>query len=386
MAGTVRKRTRINGKSEARTTWLADYFDQFGNRHRKTFILKKDADAWLTEAKTEVKAGIHTPDADAIRIEQAAQLWLHHCELDGIERGSLRTYEGYVRLHIVPLIGRKKVSQLTAPLVAAFGDRLLAKVSRQRARSVLAALRMILNDTQRRGLVAQNVALTARIKRGNERQDKPVEIGVDVPSKAEVQAILQHATGRHRARLVILVFTGLRASELRGLGWLNVDFDTRIVKVRERADEWGAIGATKSRNGYRDIPMSPLLVNTLKEWRLASPPALDKFALVFPGGGGKPLHHKSLQWSFGEAQRAAGVVTADGKPKYALHALRHFFASWGIEQGFSPKRLQALLGHGSIGMTFDVYGHLFPSPDDDHARFAAGERAVLGSVRDLAGA
>jgi integrase len=65
------------------------------------------------------------------------------------------------------------------------------------------------------------------------------------------------------------------------------------------------------------------------------------------------------------------------RPKYGLHALRHFFASWAIEQGFSPKRLQALLGHSSIQMTFDRYGHLFPSLEDDHAKFAAGELALV---------
>jgi integrase len=49
---------------------------------------------------------------------------------------------------------------------------------------------------------------------------------------------------------------------------------------------------------------------------------------------------------------------------------------WAIEQGFSPKRVQDLLGHASIQMTFDVYGHLFPSLEDDHAKFAEGEAAL----------
>jgi integrase len=60
-----------------------------------------------------------------------------------------------------------------------------------------------------------------------------------------------------------------------------------------------------------------------------------------------------------------------------LHRFRHFFASWLIDQGFGPKRVQALMGHASIGVTFDCYGHLFPQ-ENDHARFAAAERALLG--------
>jgi integrase len=66
-------------------------------------------------------------------------------------------------------------------------------------------------------------------------------------------------------------------------------------------------------------------------------------------------------------------------PATGLHSLRHFFASWAIEMGFSAKRLQAMLGHSSIQMTFDTYGHLFPSLEDDHAKFAAGELQITAA-------
>jgi integrase len=58
------------------------------------------------------------------------------------------------------------------------------------------------------------------------------------------------------------------------------------------------------------------------------------------------------------------------------HALRHFVASWMIELGFTPKRLQALLGHSSVQITSDRYGHLFPSVEDDHAKFARIEHEI----------
>jgi integrase len=75
-------------------------------------------------------------------------------------------------------------------------------------------------------------------------------------------------------------------------------------------------------------------------------------------------------------QRALGLVDERSRPRYRLHSLRHFFASWGIGMGFAPKRLQTLLGHSSIQMTFDTYGHWLGSIDDDHAKFAAGEREI----------
>ncbi|WP_363282579.1 tyrosine-type recombinase/integrase [Mesorhizobium sp.] len=64
--------------------------------------------------------------------------------------------------------------------------------------------------------------------------------------------------------------------------------------------------------------------------------------------------------------------------KYSLHALRHAAAALFIEQGFPPKKVQDLMGHASLAMTYDVYGYLFKSEDDDRAKIAEMETALLG--------
>lgn len=384
MAGAIRKRTWVTRKGQTKSAWMADYYDQNGERHRKAFPTKKAAEDWLTDTSAEIKSGVHIPDSRSITVKEAAGLWLKRRRLERVEPGSLRTYDQYVRLYIVPKIGRKKLAHLSTPFIEAFRDELLAGTSWTRARYVLAALRMILSDMQRRGFVAQNAALPVRIKDSG-RDERPIEAGVDIPLKEEVQRLLQQGAGAARVRLATAVFTGLRTSELRALLWSDIDFEQRILTIRRRADWWGAIGRPKSKNGYRSIPMTPLVVNMLREWRVASPRTpSDGLDLVFPGRDGKIIHHTSLRAAFDELQRSAGIVNDDGKAKYALHALRHFFASWSIEQGFSPKRLQVLMGHGSMKMTYDVYGHLFPQPEDDHARFAAGEAALLG-LKPVAG-
>jgi integrase len=108
--------------------------------------------------------------------------------------------------------------------------------------------------------------------------------------------------------------------------------------------------------------------------------------LVFPNGIGRPHSaNRLLEHYFYPLQIAAGMVkparrsrTKAVEPKYAFHALRHFAASYFIDLGFEPKRVQALMGHASIQMTFDRYGHLFPKREDDYARLAAGRAALLG--------
>ena len=118
----------------------------------------------------------------------------------------------------------------------------------------------------------------------------------------------------------------------------------------------------------------------LKVWKLACPKGdLD---LVFPTGQGLVVCHRTILESATRIMVIAGMVTKTGKPKYGLHSLRHFFASWCINRRSAggrelpAKDVQDLLGHSSIVMTLDRYGHLFPSRND-RAELAASSSALL---------
>jgi integrase len=375
---TVRKRNWTTAKGEERSAWVADYFDQNRKRHEKAFPTKKAARAWLVETQGEIVRGIHTPERHSITVTEAAQMWLERGQAEGLERSTLRGYAASVRLYIVSDdsgIGAVKLAQLSSPILEGWRDRLLTKVSRRTARRVLGALKAILAEVQRRGLVAQNAALPVKID-ARKRDTRKLEIGLDIPGKPDIQSLLAACVGRfarHRPFIVAAIFTGMRASELRGLPWSVVDFDKKTITVRQRADEWGTIGSPKSHAGQRTIPIAGYLLNTLREWKLACPKG--ELDLVFPNGNGNVERFSNLTrrvWY--PLQQAAGLVGENGKPLFDFHTLRHYAASVWIEAGFSPKRLQALLGHSSIQMTFDRYGHLFPSAEDDHAKFARIER------------
>ncbi len=335
-----------------------------------------------------MKQGTHTPASASITVAEAAENWIKRAELDGRERSTIAGYRQHVDYHINPLIGQDKLSDLTAPGIEGVKDRLLRKLSRPMAKKVLGSIKSILREAQRRGNVYQNVADSVSIKM-DRRHKRKLKVGEDIPSKREIQMILEKAEGRWRPLLVTAIFTGLRASELRGLSWEDLDFDAKMIRVRQRADRYNDIGSPKSGAGERDVPLSPMVVNTLREWRLACPKG-DQ-GLVFPNGAGNvetlPNIHRR---GFGGVQEACGMTVKTGReekdgdpimrPKYGLHALRHFCASWLIEQGFPPKRLQVILGHASIQMTFDTYGHLFPSEKDDFERLAAGELNLVGQA------
>src|SRR5262249_27437665 len=160
--------------------------------------------------------------------------------------------------------------------------------------------------------------------------------------------------GRWRPLLLTAIFTGLRASELRGLRWADIELKRGVLHVRQRADRHGKIGRTKSASGERTVPLPPLVLSALREHRL--PCANGALGRAFPNSKGGIDHRNSIvERGFHPAQVAAGVVKADGRAKYGgLHSLRHFYASWCINRRADGglelplKVVQARLGHASI--------------------------------------
>ncbi len=351
----IRKRIWLTARGEQRERWIVDYVDQHRHRHIKTFNRKMDAENYRASVKVDVRAGVHTAPSRSITVAQAAGDWLVFAQGEGLERATLATYRQRVA-HILPLLGHHKLATLTKPGIYRFRDALLAKMSRVLARKVLASLSAILKDAERRGNVAQNVA-------------RDVRIG---------------ASTRARAKLAVgaAIFSGLRASELRGLRWQDVDLKRGELHVRQRADRYNVIGSPKSKAGHRTVPITPLLANTLREWKMQCPPS--KFDLAFPTGVGSVIRHGDLiRRGLIPTVVRAGVVDADGKAKYTgMHALRHFYASWCINRRadggleLPPKVVQERLGHASIVMTLDTYSHLFPRGDDAGAE-AEAEAALF---------
>jgi integrase len=380
----VRKRSWKTQNGEVREAWIVDYADQRSQRHIKTFARKKDAEAFHAGVTADIAAGLHTAERASITVAEAGVLWLKTAEAAKLERSTLLQYRVHLNRHIVPLIGRTRLARLTVPAVRAFEDTLRTDRSPTMVRYILRSLGAILADAQERGLVAQNVvhSLRRRRRRGQDtdkRQKGRLKVGVDIPSPDEVRTIIIHLQGRWRPLLLTAIFTGLRASELR---WAGVDLKHAGLHVRQRADRYKAIGRPKSEAGERVIPLLPMVVKALREWKLACPKGL--LDLVFPNHHGEVADYLNIvRRGLIPAQIAAGITDKHGSAKYTgLHALRHFYASWCINRRVDGglelplKVVQARLGHASIQMTADRYGHLFPRGDDG-AEMAAAEKAFL---------
>jgi integrase len=399
----VRKRTRTDAKGETVTVWIVDYRDEDRKRHIETYTQKKLADARHAEIKVDLKSGTHVPIFSSITVAEASEIWIKAVEVgrngrSSAEFSTLRQYKGHL-VHILPLLGPVKLANLTAPRVAEFRDQLLGKMTRALARKVLSSLKSIVGEAQSRGMVKVNATASVKIA-----ADGRHEAELEIPTVAEVEILIAKlhelasqsnprrakAWRRWQALITTAIDTGMRASELRGLPWDAVDLKAGTITVRQRADENGKIGPTKSRAGRRTVFISPALVDLLRRWKLES-----GTALVFATGEGKPerlANVASRAWR--PLQVAAGVVVSlkdeDGRtqndgqgrplcqPRYNFHALRHYRASRLISDGASLTEVQHDLGHASATITLKVYAHLLRGEDEDKRRRERAERLASG--------
>jgi integrase len=411
----VRKRTWTTSGVE-KSAWVVDYVDSQGRRRLKTFERKKEADQFAATATVEVREGVHVADSVSVTVNQAGKLWIAAKSRAGRERSTVDQYRQHLELHIGPFIGGTRLNSLTLPALRQFEERLLDEGrSPAMVRKVVVSLGSLIADAQERGLVARNMVREMRGRRGStdrraeKRAKGRLRVGVDIPSPEEVKAIVGALQGKWRPVLLTTIFTGLRASELRGLRWIDVDLDRKVLHVRQRADRYDDIGRPKSEAGEREVPLPPIVVNTLREWRLVCPrrdtgrkddlgQPVKELHLVFPNGRGNVESlGNMINRGLLPAQIRAGVtvdtaeVDAEGtgirRAKYTgMHALRHFYASWCINRlqdgglGLPPKVVQERLGHATINLTMDTYSHLFPRGTDQD-ELATAQEALLGAVK-----
>jgi integrase len=256
-------------------------------------------------------------------------------------------------------------------------------ISRKMIGHILASFKTMLNDAQTRGLISYNPALPVRIKT-KDRERARLRIGEQIPDRADVHAVVNASAGMWRVLFKTDASTGMRTSELRSLAWSNIHLETNEIEVCNRADKKRKIGPVKTKASYRTIQIGDDLVAELRRWKELCPPGT--LNLVFPDENVNVMSEGRIRDMLYEVQLRIGLTRPgqDGepRPKYSVHSLRHFYASIMIDVGTPPKRLQELLGHASLQMTMDLYGHLFPATSDEIDRINRAMAKVFSDAAD----
>lgn len=364
--------------------WVLDYTDRAGRRRTKNFSRKKDAEEWRDRNGQQIRQGTFTADSDSVTLAQAGKSLIQHCKEEGLERTTWEDYQVVLANHIEPVMGGELLTKVTGPQVMDFLRTLRREksLSDKRIDRVRVVLSLVFEHAISVARATMNPVKAIKLRK--KTRIAPEDEGeVIIPSKAELRDLLlaPDITVKERAFVHLLLFAGLRLSELRGLTWDRVDFNRRILQVRGRADKYGDMGAPKSAKSRREIALPVETVRALQEWKLQCPKG--DLGLVMPNGAGNVENSGNIYnrlWY--PLQIRAGLSTMETIPtpdgpqirptaKYNCHALRHAYASMLIARGMNPKQVQTLMGHSSIKITYDLYGHLFPDETDTAAQVDA---------------
>jgi integrase len=319
----------------------------------------------LRDLRAELNAGMPVAD-DRLTVAAFLDRWLTASVPGQVSEKTLDSYADTVRLHITPSLGRKVLRRLTVADV----DQLLAwkrsaGYSANTVRIIRAVLRRALRQAEREGLVSRNAAALSAAPRVRSNEGRALSVD-------QAKALLDQVRGtRDEPLLTVMLAFGLRRGEALGLSWSALDWNAATLKVTQavkRVRDRTAtserrthlvIGEVKTARSRRTLFLTPELVELLRrhrtrlaEERMAIGPAWREHDLIFPSAVGTPLDPDNVSHWFSRICRRAGLG------HWHLHELRHSGASLMLAQGTDLYVVSEVLGHSSVAITKDVYGHL----------------------------
>lgn len=351
------------------------YRDAAGRTHRQAFELRRDAAAWTTANEEALRRGEWlSPTELRTTVADVAERWLGSlvCGVD-----TRRHYAKAWRVHLGPAFGAMRVRSVGHGDVQAWVARLSADLAPASVRTYLSYLRTLFNFALDEGLISRNPCRRVALPTVDD-----AEPAVRLLEPETVAALVDAIHPRFAVLAMLGAGAGLRQGEARGLCVDKVDFLRRTVTVHRQlayvpaahrqTEATIGLRAPKTRAGRRTIPVGEGLIEVVAHH-------LERFG---PGPGGliatNTIGQPIAQQILSDHWRAAVRAVAGPGEVIDFHQLRHFYASSLIAAGENPKVIQVRLGHSSISVTFDVYGHLFPADDE---RTRAVSDGIVTAVR-----
>jgi integrase len=301
-------------------------------------------------------------------VGQYLEYWLEHVARHKVRPLTYRTYAIYVREHLIPGLGKRRLARLTAQDVRSFlagrretGSRSPGNRNRPLSARTLfhlhAVLRNALEHAVREDLIPRNVGKQVQMSPGHAQEIEPLSV-------AEARMLLKAASeDRLYGLYAVALSLGLRRGEALGLRWSDVDLDgdgvLRVRQTLQRVDGRLVFAPPKTRRSRRTIPLPAATAKVLREHRqrqdrerAAAGQLWQDLGLVFTTTVGTPIEPNDFSKAFGRLCRTAGL-----RP-IRLHDLRHTCASTLLAQGVPPRVVMEVLGHSSLDVTMNIYGHV----------------------------
>lgn len=428
--------TPITTKSGA-TRYRVKYRDPSGRQRYKTFRREKDARAFRTTTENDILRGDWIdPKAGRETFGDVAEQWLGVAD---VKRTTRAGYRSVLDAHLLPKWGSTPIAAIRTPDIEVYLARLrdgdkartrTGKMTPATVRNVRNVLSAVMRYAQRSGMIAANPVSATKAPKKN---GKPAEqrfltvaqvdalvaaIGADViadaaehakrtaeelensPGDRQAAKRARHWAGelarrervaaQYRLAVKLDAYTGLRASELWGLKVGRVDLMRRRLTVAESITEAHGLQEkdTPKNHTTRTVPIPKFIVDDLTTH--LAPIADDADAYVFTAPQGGPVRHSTFYPRFFKPAAVAAhlATTEDPYDGPVFHDLRHTAVSFMIAAGASPLVISRVIGHGSISVTYDTYGHILPDHADDladglDAIHETGSKSAHGTDADV---
>jgi integrase len=321
----------------------------------------KDAERVLNENLPAVQDGTFR-DIKKTTFREFGKIWLDSYGKANIKETS---YPEYV--HVVERLTKHfndaLLQNITGAHLQAFIAKRLTEVQASTTQRETVILKEILKHAHEWGYTKRNPGEFIR----NPRFTKKKVSILDMP---EVYKLLDHIHPHYRVAVLTSILTGVRANELWGLQWDDINLTDNVIRVHHSL--WkGKLYEPKTGTSKRKIDISLTLALELKKWKLQSP--ANTLNLAFPSRYGHPVNHSGFVKDYFKT----ALRKAELKP-VTWHSLRHTNASLRILSEQNPKYLSEQLGHSSIKITFDLYGHLFNDAEFSRSQVAKLENTFYG--------
>lgn len=358
-----------NEKAKGERKWWFQFYTGRvvnGVRERITkrgFRTKKEAEKAMVEARAAIHKGEYV-EPTKLLFREYLHDWIKTKRNLGEQ--TLELYESYLRTHIIPVLGHIPLAKMTAHDIELFLDTLHEKgLSASTTKRIFSVVNAALNAAETKDLVPKNVANKVEKPQVSRRRE------LVVWDPAFVTEFLEKTrnASRYWIAVYLAVMTGMRQGEILGLRWSDIDFEKRNLTIQQTVNRHREIKAgAKTIKSMRSVALSPDTIEVLKEHRklimmeqVAHGPAYQNNDLVVCTKFGGPVTQRAIQkvWT--------SFLKKTGAPKITFHDLRHTHASLLIKQGVHIKVISERLGHSSVSITMDTYGHLMPNMQEDAA-------------------
>lgn len=354
--GSGNLRQRDNGSWEGRFS----YIDPYGRKQRASVYAPTQSECRkkLATAISEIDRTGTYVKAQRYTFEEWTQEWLKTFCVD-LKPRTTDDYKRKLETHILPVFGKTQLSAITSIQIQRFVNTVTGvngrPLSAKSVKNLHGILSSALHQAVLSGLIPSNPATNVRLPKIEKPALKPL---MDEDLTKFMKACQSHPLGN---LFIFAAFTGLRQSELLGLQWRDIDFDSGTIHVcrqLQRDRNTNDFYYLSTKNGKdRFVPFSRSIGAVLKEIRrtqainqLATGEGwINKDGLVFTNQIGGHLTHSGVQNSFRNFVRSIGLNGT------RFHDLRHSAATLALQSGCSVKSVQDMLGHYSSAFTMDVY-------------------------------